>query len=875
MYADDELKQTYHLVIRPQAGRVDQILVFASEKLDGEVRWMEKSSGTPMTVERLPVDDPRRGSLPADGELWRLHLSRPQDKSVEIDATLVSAWPSRRSVPLLSLPEATDQRGRVLLSIASEHAPKLEARGPRPIPLPTNWRGVSNDNDGSRMWAAYRYDPAECLSVAGRTELWIEPTTKAASADVTIVRQVKLESFYAASGDAAHRATYRLESPVAASVQLQAPAGCQLTSAELDGRMLEVPTGRSAGEPLTIPLVAGQPSDVTISFSSSESPLASGSELQPPRLESNLPILAGDWAVWLPTEFVVVGGDAMDGGMNWRQRLFGPLGRPNNNHPFDPRNASSWSKLLTGWAEEGPAAGSTPEVNGGAPVRDNATVATGGAAPLDGIAAASGASPTAKRAGWRAYRRLFVAGWPEPIIVAHPSATMAWSVAIFLLCLAGGSTLRRRHDWFGGLVATAASLCLLLPTAFVPLATGAFLGLLASLVMRWPRRADPADAPTRTWTRLATAGATGMLLAALLVSLAKAQSTRGAEDTDPQTKSAKIERVLVPVDAERRPSGSKVYVGERFLRRLLADSTPAVPDESEWLLTKASYAGELQHSPDGADELAGTWRMALGIDVLGRETKIRIPLVRDEADWPATVQLDGIPVPLEWDANGRSGTVVVAEPGRYELTISFVPRVRTEAARNQIELTLPPWRGAALDLRFPAVINVLEAVGGNLQRRDDRSTGVMTGELDGSGRLAVRWQSAAAPAGGPKEAQITELRWLRIDSSGVEMDMKYVAPRDTRLPKEFEIVADGLGTAQRREFVTRRPSCCGVRRPQRGALGARDGRSRTWRSPVALAVDESARIGPRAVAAHRISRVSVCIMLVGDFERSNDRVRNC
>ena len=141
---------------------------------------MEKSSGTPMTVERVPADDPRRGSLPADGELWRLHLSRPQDKSVEIDATLVSAWPSRRSVPLLSLPEATDQRGRVLLSVARgmHHNSKRADHGRFHCRLIGE---ACPRNDNSRMWAAYRYDPAECLSVAGRPELWIEPTTKAAS----------------------------------------------------------------------------------------------------------------------------------------------------------------------------------------------------------------------------------------------------------------------------------------------------------------------------------------------------------------------------------------------------------------------------------------------------------------------------------------------------------------------------------------------------------------------------------------------------------------------------------------------------------------------------------------------------------------------
>ena len=69
-------------------------------------------------------------------------------------------------------------------------------------------------------------------------------------------------------------------------------------------------------------------------------------------------------------------------------------------------------------------------------------------------------------------------------------------------------------------------LCLLLPAAFVPLATGAFLGLLVSLLLSWPRRVETAETPTKTWTRLAATGATGHALAALVVNLATGQPTR-------------------------------------------------------------------------------------------------------------------------------------------------------------------------------------------------------------------------------------------------------------------------------------------------------------------------------------------------------------
>src|SRR5262245_19887432 len=97
-----------------------------------------------------------------------------------------------------------------------------------------------------------------------------------------------------------HRATYFLESPFATSVTLRPPAGAQLSAAVLDGKAFEFPPDRSTGDQLTITLVARKPSRLSITFSSNESPLKSGSRLLPPAFAIAVPILAGNWTVWLP-----------------------------------------------------------------------------------------------------------------------------------------------------------------------------------------------------------------------------------------------------------------------------------------------------------------------------------------------------------------------------------------------------------------------------------------------------------------------------------------------------------------------------------------------------------------------------------------------
>ncbi|MEX0643168.1 MAG: hypothetical protein WD468_10735 [Pirellulales bacterium] len=798
VFADDELRQTFHLVSRPQAGRIDQILVFASETMDGEIRWMEKSSGKPLTAELLKADDPRRAQLLADGDLWLLHLPKPQARSVEVEATLTTPWRSRRSIPLLSLPEATDQRGRVLLSVDPRHAPQLDAHGLRPIPLPTDLSNGSPREDGSRMWAAYRYEPVQCQEADRRPQLWLVPTANETMPSSLTVRRLELESFYSTSGEATHRANYHLENERAEDVQFQLPAGARLTSVVLDGRMVESPVAQKEDQPLTIRLTAGHAAIVSLSITTKESPLSQGSRLLPPHLTSGIPILAGEWNIWLPTEFVAVGMGAAgaDAPANWRQRLFGPLGRPAGAWPFDLSSGGAWWQLLTGWADEVPLADATRgEVSRGASREEVSVVADvregaeGAQSRIDAVSL-PGTPLSRDHAGWRAYRRLFVAGVPEPIVIGHPPSTTAWSVAIFLLCVAGGELLRRRREWFLGLTAIAAILCLTLPAAFAPLATGAFLGLLSSLLVRWPQDADPAETPTRTWIRSVRVGAPAMALWVVLVNFATAQPARNPALVGQSAETSKIHRVLIPVDAESRPSGTKAYVSEQLLQRLLADSAESSPKAGQWLLTNASYRGELHRSSEGEEEMvAGEWRMKLDIEVLGRNTTIRLPLVRDEADWPNTVQLDGIPSPLEWSEDGRSCSVEIVEPGRFELSIAFVPRVRESAAQNQVELTLPPCWGAAFEMRRPAEMNGLEVEGVNWQPVGDRASVVMSGDLDDSGRIVFHWPRTKTPLG-TKDARIAELRWLRVGTSGVEMEVKYVAPRDAPLPESLTIVGD-------------------------------------------------------------------------------------
>src|SRR6185295_2358103 len=121
--------------------------------------------------------------------------------------------------------------------------------------------------------------------------------------------------------------------------------------------------------------------------------------------------------------------------------------------------------------------------------------------------------------------------------------------------------------------AVAVSLALVLPTAFAPLATGAFWGLVCSLLAELPRKlfaSEPVLNGRRN--RIAIAG----ILAMVVCGLARLTF---AEPVIPQTppnaapSAPRIERVLIPVDSSRQPVGTKYYLSERFLRELLGSAS--------------------------------------------------------------------------------------------------------------------------------------------------------------------------------------------------------------------------------------------------------------------------------------------------------------
>jgi hypothetical protein len=801
---------SYQLVCRPLTSSVEQLLVSCSEPIDENVEWTVKGSGARIAAKRVATDNHRVGRQPDGSELWELQLPRPSAKPVEIMATAVQPLSDRVVVPLLSLPEATHHSGRVVLHGPRNRPLVVEPQGLTPVSPPAASVFPEEDmapGEPLRLCAAYRYETSQEESNALRPRLCLRPGVAGQARCTAVVNQLTLESFVAASGKGKHRATCHLKFDDIERIDVRLPPGAEHVTAKVGDQDIATAVELAASNTVSInlPREKGR-CEVELCFETTLPALTNGSVLQPPLPGVDLPILTGEWIVTLPEGFQVLGDGTANlrGELNWRTRLFGPLGRPSGELPFG----------FTGWR----------------PISQAGEIATGTVQPpssqpdasLGGNLAGSivNAEDTRRRRtdelvqpleGWKSFRVPFVAKAPAPLVVVRPATTTIWALSLFLIGMVGGLRFGTRHRmWFITSMALAAALSLLLPITHAPLATGSFLGLLFSLIVEWPWRQPSQATPQGMSTRLTTAGVMAVCLTVALADVASGQLSGGDPATTLETEvatlpegedkgadAARIERVFVPSDANGRVEGDKVFISERFLQALLQSDQHERSTIPDWVVTRSELQGELTRPADQPRFVAGNWILICDIEVLTRDTLIVLPLIRHEAHWPATGSLDGIPIPLEWDQDGKQCTVRVREPGHYKLEIAFVPRTRSTIGHGSVDLNIPRLGSVTFTLTHPPEVTDPEVTGLTNQVQD-KSASTITGTLDGSNRLVVLWAQPTDQPAIAAPTRVTELQWIHVAPQRIILAAKYlvegVAPETLtiRADKRWHVISSGV-----------------------------------------------------------------------------------
>jgi hypothetical protein len=285
---------------------------------------------------------------------------------------------------------------------------------------------------------------------------------------------------------------------------------------------------------------------------------------------------------------------------------------------------------------------------------------------------------------------------------------------------------------------------------------------------------------------------TGLILVAVVCGVARFADAQDKERHDRlgDVAAAEIERVLIPVDAERKPVGTKYYLSEQFLRELLNASNAPSEAEGQWLLFDAAYTGELTEGREKGSVVAGNFALTFTLETLARDTSIKLPLVRDEAAWQPTAMLDGVPLPLEW-RDGKSGCEVeIEQPGRYSLTIYGTPKTRP-GERSQFRLTVPPLPVTTYELRATATVSDIRVngvvTGSDADRRN--TAGILKGELAADGYLAVDWAELQQSAGAAPAGSVSVMSWLHVGPGPTILENKYIV-EGGRAPESLSVSYD-------------------------------------------------------------------------------------
>jgi hypothetical protein len=851
---EHRLEQKYRLLISPRKSRIGQIIVCSNLPLGDAVRWSEEASRVQLTAVRLTSSDSLHSTLPGGGEAWLVRWTQPIASEVALIATRTTPITPRAQIPLLSVPEAAHQEGRLLLRAEHYDAVEIESAGLQSVPIPTAVERSVKPSDTTPLVAAFRYEPAHCQDVAHCPRAWI--TSERSDDPVRpVARRAALVSVFSADGRAIHRAELQLESLGARELHWRTPQGAEHVVVSLDGRVLVLPPAAAPAHDTLIPLPdSRKPSVLIVEFETHQAPLGAGSRLLSP-LGDEVQVLSGDWTVWLPAEFSLADSSLLSthAEFSLRRRLFGRFGREHDSPVFRPLNGSDWVRLansvtgviqLNAEARPQPSNESTRRANSSSHAigpnepfnadtealaqraEDSELAARAEPSTDDGNNQGSARSWSATGgagalAGWRSYRTGFVAEGPPSLTVVHSSALMSWALVAFLLCFVTGGWLARwKLEVYVMCEAAAASAAILLPAAFSLPATGAFLGLLLSLIGIPPRAPVTADTPTKTWTQAIVTGALVLMAISVLArrtyaqpsTVDEQQASRAAGDypaelrrSDPANPTA-THSVMIPTGADGRPVGTKWYVGEQLLRELFMSARAGQMSGRDWLLRDMACEGDLRERAEGSGIVAREWKLIFAIDVMARDTTIFLPLLLREARWNSTASLDGIPAAISWNHDGRGCEIQVTEPGAYNLEFTFVPRVETVGERDSIELTIPAMAGGRVTVRYPASLARLETTGTVLSSVSGSTTGLLVRELDGSGRLRFSWPRADSPQEESQGLRVSELYWLHIDGSDVWLDAKYIVEGSTRRPETLTVAYDPAWRLRPSEDINSSPA---------------------------------------------------------------------
>jgi hypothetical protein len=394
--SDRSLAESYRLICTPESAKVGRLVVEFSPPRPGPLRWTLVGDGeNPPAARPLPAVGPAQPG--GDCQRWEILLRQPKSAPFEIRAVrtcvLDLSPASPQPVSLASLPEAAHQQATLTVASTGSSALRIATRLLEPLPIE-----VPDPARYTAVRAVYRYHPSHDVVAAPQAVLHVSPEAAGGDGPAAWAWSCRLQSRLDDEGTGRHLVTYRLENTGRRQLTIVLPAGVSLGQVRgiwVDGVRAAWRTGGKEGKRgqspfagtnlrsvpaqrvlrtngdcplfpsegvrhaerdeyncLEVELPAGQRYPVVgLQYTTHGRPLGLVSRLEPPLPTLGVPVLARQWIVWIPPDYLPGDPDPRwqtprDEPLTWSQRLLGPLGQPATHWPFDPGRASHWTALV-------------------------------------------------------------------------------------------------------------------------------------------------------------------------------------------------------------------------------------------------------------------------------------------------------------------------------------------------------------------------------------------------------------------------------------------------------------------------------------------------------------------------------------------------
>ena len=648
---DDRLTEAFTFECRPDTSDLDAMVVHFSEPMDDRLEWSLMPSaesalaGRSLVVRPLERPAPRGGEadVQSPAESWMVELMPAVRVPVTIRAVRTIPFVAAVPVPLAWVEGAARQAGEVIVRDSGRNRPQVLNR--RLAELPPQ----SFDSEQSlAMIADLSFNVTPELLADSVPAAELIPGGLFANDDARAWAWSETTSCWChVSGLTEYETLFEIENHGRSSVSLSLPDGKRVQGIFLNGVRVSFDTQAIEGA-ISIELPVGRRfGQLLVRSIAHRNPGWGLWGIAPTGGSLDVPVLERTWRVLLPPELEIFAESSSHRAVNvhaspgWTTRLLNATLRPpgNQSQIQETVNAATAAASLAKPSRPGPLL----------PAR-----ASGDSTSLvDG----------------------FVAHWFVPdsgqigsseIVVGRASLIDGAAILAAVIVAAGSIGVSRGRVWLTLIICLmAAVIALWVASPYDAIARSAWWG---SVVAVWL---------VNRWTRISARAARAMVVVASMLAMtashAHAQGVAKPVDAlvpDGGLSAPDTLRVFVlPGERGETKQGATAMVPERLFRLLAqAVDTPSAPETVRVLESRV-----LVGQRSAQNVFGGVWKMSLDIDADGGSS-----LVLDQtpcnARWIATtVQLDGRPLAVRSEADGRMIRVVVPSSGRHRLEVEVEP----------------------------------------------------------------------------------------------------------------------------------------------------------------------------------------------------------